>query len=218
MKSLGPVAVLLACTTLVASSVAAQTLPHIKDARVEPPNTLRGTLVNPLSQALTAWTVEVVDANGRPFTTVMADALLAPNLHVPPKGTRDVVIQPHDVAAKSLVFRAAITVTGMEVGDGRAAFQMLDQRIKWASALDTMLDFLRAVDPSTPGRELSQSLKGIMVKADQLALRDVQARAGSAPATDWIRVTEAVRNQYLAGAIRHGALQERFGANKGGQK
>ena len=218
MKSLRPVAVLLAFTTLVASSAAAQTVPHIKDVRVEPPTTLRGTLVNPLSQALTAWTVEAVDASGKPFTTVMADALLVPELHVPPKGTRDVVIQLHDVAGKSLAFRAAITGTGMEIGDGKAAFQMLDQRIKWASALDTMLDFLRAVDPSTPGRELSQSLKGVMLKADQLVLGDVQARAGSAPATDWIRVTEAVRNQYLEGAIRHGALQERFGANKGGQK
>lgn len=188
----------------------AQQLPYVANVRLEGPIKLRGTLMNPLSVPLTAWAIDATDATGNPLVSETSDALLLPVAFVPPNGSVEVQIITGGAKVTTLAFRAGIDANGMEVGDSRVAFDLIDSRLRRAVALESVLDFLKALDPSTPGHVVSRDLTGLVSRRDAHVLDDLRRRAGSGSIAVWVNAAEEIRNQNQMGAIRHGVLRQRL--------
>lgn len=195
---------------LAVTTLEAQQIPYVTNVRAESTNILRGTLVNPLPVPLSAWSVDAVDATGRAHLTQTADALLMPAKYIAAKGTLEIEIVTEDAGSRKLVFNAAISAGGMEVGDPERAFQILDARLRRVAALETVLDFLQALDPGTPGQGLYEDLKGILNVGDEGVLLDLRAKASSGPISAWIAAATEFRDKTQTGAVRHGVLRQRL--------
>lgn len=195
---------------LAVTNLEAQSVPYVTNVRPESPNILRGTLVNPLSVPLSAWSVDAVDATGRPHLTQIADALLVPAKYIAAKGALEIEIVTGDAGRQKLVFSAAISSDGMEVGDPERAFQILDARLRRVIALETVLDFLKALDPGTPGQGLYEDLKRLVDVGDEAVLLDLRAKASSGPISAWIAAATEIRDKTQTGALRHGVLRQRL--------
>jgi hypothetical protein len=202
--------VFLVLGSLLVTSLHAQSIPYVTNVRPESPNILRGTLVNPMTVPLTAWSVDAVDGTGKPRTTQVSDALLVPNNYIPPKGSIDIEILTDDIGGRNLVFSAAVSADGMEVGDAERAFQIMTVRVRRAAALETVLEFLRTVSPATSSQKLYEDVKSLVGVRDEAVVHDLRAKAASGPVSAWVAAATDIRNKNQAGAIRHGVLRERF--------
>jgi hypothetical protein len=193
---------------LVTTDLKAQSVPYITNVRPESPNILRSTLVNPLPVPLTAWSVDVVDATGRPRTTQTSDALLVPDKFVPAKGSIEFEIATDDVGHRNLDFAAAVSADGMEVGDTARAFAIMSARVRRAAALETVLEFLRTTDPATTTQTLFEDIKSLVGARDEAVVHDLRSKAASGPVAAWVAAATEIRNKNQAGAVRHGILRE----------
>ncbi len=211
MKSLLVTLILFICSLLTAA-VDAQTLPYVANVRAEP-GSLRGTLINPLSEPLSAWRIDAVDESGRPHVSQLADHLLVPQTFVPPKGRIEVQIMTPDTEVRTLTLRAALTANGMEVGELKAAFDLIDARFRRAATLETILDVLRSLDPGTPSEKVNETLSSLSNTLEMRAksvLSEVRQKSSGKSAHAWIAVAEDLRNKWQTGAVRHGILRERL--------
>ena len=200
---------LLGVAGVVVAGVHAQSVPHVTNVRPESPNILRGTLVNPLPVPLTAWSVDAVDATVRPRTTQTSDALLIPDTYVPAKGSVEIEIVTDDIGHRNLVFAAAVSADGMEVGDTARAFEIMSVRVRRAAALETVLEFLRTADPATSSQALFENIKSLVGARDEAVVHDLRSEAASGPVSSWIAAATEIRNKNHTGAVRHGILRER---------
>jgi hypothetical protein len=202
--------VFLGVAGVVVVSLHAQSVPHVTNVRPESPNILRGTLVNPLPVPLAAWSVDAVDATGRPRTTQTSDALLVPDKYIPAKGSIEIDIATDDIGHRNLVFAAAVSADGMEVGDTARGFEIMSLRVRRAAALETVLDFLRTRDPATSSQALFDDIKSLVGARDEAVVHDLKSKAASGPVSAWVAAATEIRNKNQAGAVRYGILRERF--------
>lgn len=88
----------------------------------------RATLVNTSAVALTAWSVDVIDAGGRPLVSQSSDAVELSSEFVPARGTRVIEISSAPARAVAVVFRAAVDATGRGIGDREIVGRLKEAR------------------------------------------------------------------------------------------
>lgn len=88
----------------------------------------RATLVNTTPTALTAWSVDVIDAGGRPLMSMSFDAIELASEFVPARRTRVLEFSAAPAAAVAVVFRAAVDAKGHGFGDMETVGRLKEAR------------------------------------------------------------------------------------------
>jgi hypothetical protein len=140
--------------TLAAGTIQAQPLPKV-DLTREVDGALRATIINPLPERLTAWMLDVVDAEGRSALTTAADALEMESAWIPAHGYHEVnlaVSLPSGATgSRQLILKGAVTESGRPIGDPESVRSLVSARAERLRALDVLIQQLTSAkaDPRT---------------------------------------------------------------------